>query len=246
MEYNEYDELTTKLAGEIISSVMEKEASGMGDMGDFAKAPGKNPVFNDYNKMKGRQTVDKIKDAIKSNPGKAGAIGAGAAAAIGAGAYGVHKLKQKHDSEKAASIEEFALEKAAEYYEQLVEELSKEASGMGDMGDFAKAPGKNPVFNDYNKMKGRQTVNSLKDTIKAHPAAAAGIGAAAAAGIGAAAYGVNKLKKKPSDEEIANKAAEMVEEANMMKQAAIEVYQEAEIYVEAAERALQEIGYGLE
>ena len=124
------------------------------------------------------------------------------------------------------------IEKAAEYYEYLVEEMNKEASIKGTLKDLGETIALKGMY--------------AGDKIKKHPVGTAAAALGTAAAIGGAAYGLKKMKNKPSDKEIAQKAAEMIDEAEIIKQAAAEAFEEAQMYIEAAELALNELGYGLE
>lgn len=86
------------------------------------------------------------------------------------------------------------------------------------------------------------------DVIKSFPVAAgaAGLGGIAAATAGGIALKKHLDKKKqPAQEDIINKAAELYVDALMQKQAAYEVIAESEIVAEAAEVALNKLGYSM-
>ena len=303
MNYNEYDEFTTKLAEEIVGGVIEKEAKVVEEDNPNSAIP--------RNRYKGFDTTGTVLKRSGVYGGTGALTGAALGALVGkksgntadaaklgallglntglAGAYAhthikdnkatkkryaddpkalllarllgiemADKLKAKRDNraeaEKEASIEDIALEKAAEYYEYLVEEMNKEASIKGTLKDLGETIALKGMYagDKIKQMAGNARVQAhlggmeAKDMIKKHPVGTAAAALGTAAAIGGAAYGLKKMKNKPSDKEIAQKAAEMIDEAEIIKQAAAEAFEEAQMYIEAAELALNELGYGLE
>ena len=132
--------------------------------------------------------------------------------------------------------------------------MNKEASIKGTLKDLGETIALKGMYagDKIKQMAGNARVQAhlggmeAKDMIKKHPVGTAAAALGTAAAIGGAAYGLKKMKNKPSDKEIAQKAAEMIDEAEIIKQAAAEAFEEAQMYIEAAELALNELGYGLE
>ena len=146
-------------------------------------------------------------DSKKMSTGKKAALGtAGAAGLAGAGIYGAYKYGGSQLS-KAAKIQEILEKnrlggKLTDKELKIIDKYANEKGGkkiesMLNRGEKAQKPGK--WIADKTRLvsgKVRSGAGAAGKWAKAHPYAAAGIGAAGIIGTGGAIYGAKKLRNK--------------------------------------------------